>query len=218
MKRKRLDRLIEGNLYEQPEDADADLDDENDEPSDTEAEREQEKDTKDIKDVDKDDLDDEDEEPEDEEVAASIKFNNNDQKGGDIKLISYGRLGSLNSIESILELFDIDPDNVAEDFKNRIELTINSPLSDFKDQEYKITLADHTGEISINRPDFKTSIEKQSTTPMGQAVQQAVGEPGAEQAPQPAEKGIDLGYLPELNTVFRRTIKNEFFDRILEKG
>ena len=56
---------------------------------------------------------------------------------------------------------------------------------------------------------------------MGQAVQQAVGEPGVEQ-PQPEEQpeqsSIDLGYLPELNTVYRRTIKNEFFDRILEKG
>jgi len=219
VKQKRLDRLIEDTLYEQPEEPD--LDDEDEEPDETEAEKDKDKETKNIKDVDKEDLDaEEEDEPEDEEIAASIKLNDNDQKGGGIKLISYRRLGSLNTIESLLQLFDIDPENVAADFKDRIEITVNSPVSDFKDQEYKITLMDKSGEISISRPDFKTSIEKQSTVPMGQAVQQAVGEPGAEPAEpeQQAQPAIDLGYLPELNTVYRRTIKNEFFDRILEKG
>lgn len=221
MKQKRLDKLIEGTLYEQPEEPDLDDEEEKDkEPDDTESEREKEKDTKDIKDVEKDDLDDEEEEPEDKEIAASVKLNDNDQQGGGIKLISYQRLGSLTTIESLLELFDIDSENVGPEFKKRLELTINSPVSDFKDHEYKISLMDKAGEISINRPDFKTSIEKQSTVPMGQAVQQAVGEPGVEQGQpeQPEQPAIDLSYLPELNTVYRRTIKNEFFDRILEKG
>lgn len=214
MKRKRLDKLLDITLNEAPDD-DQDIEDE---PEETEAEKEKEAETKDLKDMDDDDLEaTDDEEPEDEEIAASIKLNNNDQKGGDIKLISYGRLSSLNTIESLLELFDIDPNNVADIFKNRLELTINSPVSDFKDQEYKISLMDKAGEISINRPDFKTSIEKQSTSQMGQAVQQAVGEPGAEPEQQ-AQPPVDLNYLPELNIVFRRTIKNEFFDRILEKG
>jgi len=216
VKQKRLDKLIENTLYEQPEDPDVDKKEE--EPEETEAEKEKEKETKDIKDVDKDDLDaEEEDEPEDEEIAASIKLNDNDQKGGDIKLINYKRLGSFNTIESLLKLFDIDTENVPADFKDKIEITINSPATDFKDQEYKIVLMDKSGEISINRPDFKTSIEKQSKVPMEQAVQQAVGEPGAEPEQQ-AQPPIDLSYLPELNSVYRRTIKNEFFDRILEKG
>lgn len=217
MKQKRLDKLIENTLYEQPEDLDVENKDKEPEETETEVEKEKEKETKDIKDIDKDDLDAEEDEPEDEEVAASVKLNDNDQKGGDIKLINYKRLGSLNTIESLLKLFDIDTENVPADFKDRIELTINSPATDFKDQEYKITLMDKSGEISINRPDFKTSIEKQSKVSMGQAVQQAVGEPGAE-SEQQAQPPIDLSYLPELNSVYRRTIKNEFFDRILEKG
>lgn len=221
MKTKRLDKLIERTLYEAPEEPDLDDEEKDKEPEETEAEKDKEKDTKNIKDVDQDDLDDEDaDEPEDEEIAASVKLNDNDQEGGGIKLISYRRLGAFNTIESLLDLFDIDTEAVPKDFKDRIELTINSPVSDFKDQEYKIVLMDKAGEISINRPDFKTSIEKQSTVPMQQAVQQSVGEPGTETAEpeQPEQPAIDLGYLPELNTVYRRTIKNEFFDRILEKG
>jgi hypothetical protein len=218
VKQKRLDRLIENTLYEQPEEETPEEEEGDKEPEETGAEKEQEKDTKDIKDVEKSDLDDEEEEPEDEEIAVSIKFNDNDEKGGDIKLVSYRRLSAINSIESILKLFDIDPNNIPADFKDKIEITINSPVADFKDEEYKITLRDKSGEVSVYRPDFKTSIEKQSKTPLGQAVQQAVGEPGAE-APAPPEKPpIDLSYLPELETVFRRTVKNEFFDRILDKG
>lgn len=216
MKNKQLDKVLTNTLYEEPEDISTD--DKEDSDKNTEVEKDQEKKTKNIKDVDKEDLEDKEVDPDNEEVAVSIKLNDNDDAGGSIKLISYKRLGAMNSIESLLKLFDIDPEKVSSTFKDRLEITINSPISDFKDQEYKISLMDKTGEISINRPDFKTSIEKHSTVPMGQAVQQSVGEPGIEQTTEPEEESIDLGYLPELNLVFRRTIKNEFFDRILEKG
>jgi hypothetical protein len=205
---KKLDELLQTYLFEQPE--------KEDKPE-TEVEKDKDKETKDIEDVEKQDLDEpEEEEPEEEEIAVSIKYNDNDKRGGQIKLINYKRLSSLNSIESLLGLFDIDPENVAPDFQDKIQITINSPLSDFKEEEYIINLMDKSGEISIYRPDFKTTIEKQSKGNLEQVVQQGTAEPGTEAAKP--KKEIDLGYLPELNVVFRRTVKNEFFDRILDKG
>lgn len=218
---KRLDKLIESSLNEQePGTAEPIVDQPKKKAKgdETEAEKDKDTETKDIKDVEKQDLDEpEEEEPEEEEIAVSVKYNDNDQKGGQIKLISYKRLNSLNSIESTLKLFNIDPDKVAPDFKDKIEITINSPVPDFKEEEYIITLMDKSGEISIYRSDFKTTIEKQSTGNLEQAVQQNIGGGEQPETEVPAETGIDLSYLPELNNVFRKTIKNEFFDRILDK-
>jgi len=213
--RRQLDKILTNTLYEEEPDTEEDDDQED---QDTQLDKDKEKETKNIKDVEKDDLEDDDDQPIDDEIAASIKLNDNDQKGGSIKLISYKRLESMNSIESLLALFDIDPENVSSTFKNRLELTINSPVSGFKDETYKISLMDKTGEISINRPNLKTTIEKHSTTQMGQAVQQSVGEPGVDQQEPAEQESINLEYLPDLNLVYRRTIKSEFFDRILNKG
>lgn len=220
MNKKRLDKLLESTLFEQPED---DIEDsEEDKEEKTKSEKDTERKTKEIKDIDKEDVEDDnddDEATEDEEIAVSVKLNDNDRAGGDIKLINFKRLNTFNTIESLLEIFDIDPDEIAGDFKNKIEISIKSPVDDFKDEEYKIILRDRSGEIAIDRPNLKTSIEKQSKTPMGQAVQQATAEPGVETEIQPAESEAqaDLSYLAELNPVFTKTIKSEFFDRILRK-
>lgn len=221
MKKKRLDKLLESTLFEQPEDntEDSEEDSEEDDEEKTKSEKDTERKTKEIKDIDKEDVEDEedDEATGDEEIAVSVKLNDNDRTGGDIKLINFKRLNTFNTIESLLEIFDINPDEVAGDFKNKIEISIKSPVADFKDEEYKVILRDRSGEIVINRPDLKTSIEKQSKTPMGQAVQQATAEPGVEAETQPieSEAQADLSYLAELNPVFTKTIKSEFFDRLL---
>lgn len=220
-KTKRLDKLLETTLFEQPEEPEQEEPDTTKEkPKEVEADKDQDVKKKDLADVDKKDLDDEEDEEEanDEDVVVSVKLNDNVEKGGQIKLVNSKKLTGLNSIESILKLFKIDPENVSPDFKDKIELTINSPLQDFKEHEYVLTLMDKIGQLSISRPDFKTTITKKSKGNLQQAVQQGVGEAPAEgeEATKPEEQ-IDLSYLPELDSEFLRAVKNEFFDRILER-
>ncbi len=117
----------------------------------------------------------------------------------------------MNSIESLLKLFNLSADQNPEPFKNMVQLTIRSPLADFTDEVYEIRLMDGNGEISIQRPELNTTISKKSATMnMQQAVQ---GQMGGEEETPPA----NLGYLPELNYEFRQAVKNEFFNRILSK-
>jgi hypothetical protein len=225
VKTKKLDKLLETVLFEQPEEDEQD--DQIEKPTVSakgKADKETKKDAngddedlekKDMKDIDKDDLDQE-ETPEGADIAVSIKINDNVEKGGKIKLIDRKKLTGITSIESILKLFDVDAEKVPEGFKDKMEITINSPLGDFKDQEYIITLMDKIGQLSISRPDFKNTITKKSKGNLEQAVQAGVGEQPAETEQEPEEQ-IDLSYLPELESEFLRAVKSEFFDRILER-
>jgi len=218
--KKRLDKLLDNYLFEQPEEEEPEEEKPaKKDPNLSTVEKEKDVEEKDIEDVDKDDLDNEegDETPEGD-VVASIKLNNNIEGGGQIKLIDKKKISSLTSIETILSMFKIDPENPAKGFKDKMEITINSPLSDFKEHEYVITLMDKIGQLSISRPDFKTTITKKSTGMggnLGQAVEQGVGEPG-EEAEKPEEQ-VDISYLPELDSEFLKAVKNEFFDKILER-
>lgn len=208
-----MDRAIKRYLFEQDdEDPDQQEDDtKDDQTANTAAEKEQELKSKDLDDVDKDDL--EDDEVEEGDVAVSIALNDNMQGGGKIKLVSFRQLPSLTTIESILKLFDLDPNKVPPNFKDMLELTIKSPLADFTNQIYEIRLMDGYGELSINRPDFSKTINK---TAPGANMQQAVQNQMGGEGEQP-EQQINLGYLPALNYEFRQTVKNEFFNRILAK-
>lgn len=203
VKIKKLDELLESTLFEQEPEKD-----------------EEDVEKKDIEDIEKKDLggeDGEDEEkPDEEDVVVAIKFDDNAEGGGQIKLIDRKKLSSINSIESILKLFKIDPDKVPAGFKDKIEITINSPLSDFKEEEYIVTLMDKIGQIAVRRSDFKTTITKKSAGGgnLGQEVQQSVGA-GEEEIEKPTEKEVDLSYLPELEVEFTKAVKNEFFDRVL---
>jgi hypothetical protein len=220
--KQRLDELITQTLYEQdPEEEEDDTD-----TSDKDAknkEKDKDVDKKELSSVDKKDLDDEEgnETDDDEEIVAAIKFDDNKEEGGQIRLLNAEKLSSMTSIENILKLFKIDPENVPQGFKDKMEITINSPLSDFKDDEYKILLMDKIGQISIKRPDFKTTITKKSKGNLGQEVQNQIGGgeevPGAEGAEEKPAEEVDLSYLPELDTEFARAVKAEFFDRILQR-
>jgi len=221
---KRLDELIAQTLYEQEPEEEEDDTDATKDTSDKDVKNKENKDVdkKELSNVDKKDLDDEEgEETDDEEVVAAIKFDDNKEEGGQIKLLNAEKLSSMTSIENILKLFKIDPEKVPEGFKDKMEITINSPLSDFKDDEYKILLMDKIGQISIKRPDFKTTITKKSKGNLGQEVQNQMGGgeevPGAEGAEEKPAEEVDLSYLPELDTEFARAVKNEFFDRILQR-
>ena len=177
MNSKRLDELIEHTLFEAPEDEQDEKPEETEQPKNVKPKDEKEAKKKSIEQTDKDDLKDE-EEPEDKEVAVSVKMNRGAEGAGQIKLIDYQKLSSLTSIESLLKLFDIDPDKAPPGFKDKMEITINSPLKDFKEEEYNITLMDKIGQIAIRRPDFKTTITKKSTGMgggnLGQAVEQGL--------------------------------------------
>lgn len=174
---------------------------------------------KDLNDIDKDDLE-YDDEFEDEDVAASFKLNDNTKKGGgQIKMVTFKRLSTISSIEDILKVFDIQPDNIEGVFENQLEITIGSPLNDFKDEQYVVRLMDGAGELSIYRKNFDHTITKQGTgtpTNMASAAQQGLGDEGEET--QQTEKPIDLSYLTALNYEFQQAVKNEYFSRILAKG
>lgn len=216
MDNKRLDELINQTLYEQEPDKDEEEEDTTDTDTKEKSQKEKDKDVdkKNISKIEKKDLEDD----ATEDVVVAIKFDDNKEEGGQIKLLDAEKLSSMTSIENILKLFDVNPDKVPEGFKDKIEITINSPLSDFKDDEYKIQLMDKIGQISIKRPDFKTTITKKSKGNLEQAVQQAVGGTEGEEAKEekPAEQ-VDLSYLPELDVEFARAIKSEFFDRIIQR-
>jgi len=227
----RVDKVLERNLNEQdpfPEEIDDEEDEEQKKGKQEKSkqEKEKEKEQKDISDVDKTDMeDDEDSETvEDEEVAVSITMNADAASGGQIKLVPFKKLSSLVSIESILRLFNIDPENIDEGFKDRLEISIKSPITDFKDEEYIIRLMDMIGEISIQKEGFSKTLTKKSApnTNLQQAVTQQIGTPGEEGSAEigseeetKPEKAINLDYLPDLNYDFKKSVKNEFFDRIL---
>ena len=215
--KKDIEKLLKKALYEQDEEElekPAKKD-----PVDDDDDDEEELEKKDISNIEKGDLEDEEERDsldDEEEPVLSVNINKMPDKGGQIKLVKWGGLESFGSIESILKLFNLDSEKLQQGFEDRIIITIKSPLQDFKEEEYKITLMDKIGEISINRPDFVDTITKKSTG-QGMNMQQAIGaEETGEVEEKPAEE-IDLSYLPELNTVFLKTIKGQFFDRILEK-
>jgi hypothetical protein len=220
--KKRLDKLLDNYLFEQPEEEEPEEESPvtKKNPNLSTAEKEKDVKEKDLEDVDKKDLGDKEEDDEEEatkgDTVASIKLNNNIEGGGQIKLIDKNKISSLISIENILTMFKIDAENPAKGFKDKMEITINSPLSDFKEHEYVITLMDKIGQLSISRPDFKTTITKKSTGMggnLGQAVEQGVGE----EPEEAAKPEVDLSYLPELNSEFLKAVKNEFFDKILER-
>lgn len=216
--KKRLDKLLDNYLFEEPEEEEPEEPISNKDQQLSTVDKEKDTKEKDLEDVEKNDLGDEEETPSGD-VVASIKLNNNVEGGGQIKLIEKNKISGLTSIENILSMFKIDPENPAKGFKNKIEITINSPLSDFKEHEYTITLMDKIGQLSISRPDFKTTITKKSTGMggnLGQAVEQGVGEEPEEAAEKPEEQ-VDLSYLPELDSEFLKAVKNEFFDKILER-
>lgn len=195
-----LNELINKSLYE--EDNEPNTDD-------------QELASKDLSDVDREDL--EDTEVEEEDVAVSVKLNKNVDKSGQIELVDYTTLSTLNSIESILDLFDIKTEDIHKLFEKQLVLTIQSPIRDFKDEKYIIRLMDGMGQITIEREDLHKTIEKKGTgqsTTMDQAVQQQVS--GEEGTQEPQEQ-IDISYLDTLNYEYKRFIKDEFFERILNQ-
>lgn len=177
------------------------------------AQKDKDRETKELDDIEKDDLD-YDDEFEDGDVAISVKLNDNVQKGGEIKLVSFQRLSTINKIEDLLKLFNIDQNKVADAFENQLELTIQSPLSDFENEKYIVRLMDGSGEISIQRDDFNKTISKSGTggANLGTATQQQLG--GEEEQ----ERQIDLTYLPALNFEFKEAVGDEFFSRILAKS
>jgi hypothetical protein len=124
----------------------------------------------------------------------------------------------LVNIAAVLKLFNNDPDDVDNDFKDRLELTIKSPLSSFKDEEYTIRIMDKIGEISVNRKGFNKTISKKSNpannTNLQQAVDQQISGEEEQGQEEPETERIDLSYLPDLDYEFKKIIKNEFFDRI----
>lgn len=211
----RIDRVLEGNLNEQDVDPDEENKEEK-EPKKSKYEKDKETERKDIEDVDKDDLEDEEKSDtiEDEEVAVAITKN---AMNNEIKLISFKRLSSLVSIESILKLFNINPNKVESGFEEKMEISIKSPLPDFSDQEYKIRLMDKIGEISIKKEGFNQTLTKKSpaTTTLQQAVTQQVGDETAAEKESEKTETVNLDYLPDLNYDFKKSIKNEFFDRII---
>jgi len=213
--KKSIERLLKKSLYEQG----VDEPEEEEETPKKPGEEEEEVEKKDIEDIEKDDLEDDEEDDleREEDVAVSVNLNKVPEKGGQIKLITWPKLDSLNSIESILKLFNLSSEQLQRGFENRVVITIKSPLNDFKDEEYKITLMDKIGEISINRPDFTDTIVKKSAG-AGMNMQQAIGAGEAPAAGEqlPAQQ-VDLSYLPELDAVFLKTIKGQFFDRLLDK-
>lgn len=218
-KRFKLSRVFKSNLYEEEdlddlEDNEEDIEDESDDDTE-DTKKDKDVKNKEIKDIDKSDLEDE-ENVKDEDVAVSLKLNDNVEQGGQIKLVSFKRLSTLVNIEGLLSYFDINPENVSSIFKDAMLITIQSPLNDFKNEQYIIKLMDGIGEIIIHRQDFNNTITKMgtgATIPMDQAVQQQTGDEETAEVAKP----IDLSYLPALNFEFKRSVKNEFFDRILAR-
>lgn len=216
--RRSLIGLISKNLYEQDEqdDQDDNLNPQDDQENQV-SQKEKEKQSKNISDIDKDDLE-QDDEFDESDVAVSLKLNDNTKTGGGkIKLVTFKRLTTLTKIEDILELLNVPTQNIQGVFEDQLEITIGSPLSDFKDQQYIVRLMDGAGEIAIYRGEgFNSTITKHGTgspsSDLGSAAQQGLE---GEETP---EKQIDLSYLPALNYEFQQAVKDEFFNRILAKG
>lgn len=205
-KKYRLDKVLKNNLSENEKDKEK-----------TQYEKDKDVEEKDIEDVEKDDLDDEENEIEDEEVAVSITMNAKSDGGGKIKLVPFKNLTNLMTIENILSLFKIDPSQSDKDFENKIELTIRSPLTDFKDEKYVIRLMNGTGEITVNKSNLNQTFSKKSkalNTNLQQAINQQVGQDQTQQEPEEEKNKVDLSYLPDLNYDFQKSVKREFFDRI----
>ena len=103
---KRLDELIVRTLYEQEPEEEEEADTKDTSDKDTKnKDREKDVEKKDLSNVDKKDLDDEEgeETDADEEVVAAIKFDDNKDEGGQIKLLNVEKLSSMTSIENILK-------------------------------------------------------------------------------------------------------------------
>ena len=219
VKKYRVDKVLKSNLNEEELESEPEIDTNNRKDKKTQIEKEKEVEKKDIKDVEKDDLDDEEYDSVDRsEVAASAILNADASSGGTIKLIPFQKLSSIISIESLLKLFNINPDNVESGFQDKLEITIRSPLADFKEEKYIIRLMDAIGEIYIHRGDLDYTITKKSTgatTSLQQAVDQQINTEEPSEEENQEEESIDLSYLPELNFAFKKSVKDEFFNRIL---
>lgn len=204
--------LLEHNLYEKELPDDEQEKPAEDEPDSETTEKDQERKTKDIEDIEKDDLE-YDEEFSEKEVAASIKLNDNSKEGGgQIKLVDFKELSTLGSIEKILGLFKIDPKKDRGQFKDQIEISISSPIADFKSEQYVIRLMDGIGEISVYKEGgYSNTITKTgSGETMAAATDQNLS--GEE------EQEIDLSYMKALNFEFRQAVKNEYFSRVIARG
>jgi len=181
------------------------------EPEGEASKKEKEKDDANISDLEKNDLN-YDDEFEDQDVAISVKLNNNSDKAGEIKLIPFKRLSTLSKIEDLIALFNIKPEEISGTFGDQMTLTIQSPLNDFEDEKYTIRLMDGIGEITIFRSELNKTVTKQGTETanLNQAAEKGLeGE---------KEKQVDLSYLKMLNYEFKRLIKDEFFTKVLSKA
>lgn len=214
--------LIARGLYEQegdtpPENQESDAAPEPEDQDSEVTQKEKERKRKDLSDIDKDDLE-YDDEFEDGDVAISLKLNDNNKRGGgQIKMVTFKRLSTITAIEDMLKLFNIQPDRIEGVFENQLEITISSPLNDFKDEQYIVRLMDGAGELAIYKESFDHTITKHGVgapTTMATAAQQGLD---GQEAEQP-EKPIDLSYLPALNYEFQQAVKDEYFNRILAKG
>lgn len=135
-------------------------------------------------------------EEEDDGVVVSVKLNDNTKGGsGQIKLLGLKKLGGINKIEDLIKLFDINPDNIKNVFKDRMEITIMSPLKEFKDDVYIIRLMHGIGELYIKKGDKINN----TITKYGKGTTEEV----------------DLSYLDDLNLEFKQAVKNGLFDRII---
>lgn len=166
---------------------------------------------KELEDIDKDDMED-DEKPDKGETVISANLN------GKIKFFDSEEASDIFNIESLLTLYKIDdPANIDKKYGKKIEITIKSPLSDYRDYKYVVKLMEAIGEIQVFRPGFNQTFQaKAPLQNMAGAAQQQL-EPGAAEAPKVEEpEGLNItGYLDELNRLFQNLIKKEFLDRIL---
>ena len=167
---------------------------------------------KELGDIDKDDMED-DEKPDKGETVISSNLN------GKIKFFDAEEASDIFNIESVLSLYKIeDPANIDPRYGKKIEITLKSPLSDYRDYKYVVKLMEAIGEIQVFRPGFNQTFQaKAPLQTMAGAAQQQLA-PGAEGAPPEVEQpqGLNIaGYLDELNRLFQKLIKQEFIDRIL---
>jgi hypothetical protein len=181
-----------------------------DEPDPEEDQKDREE--KELGDIDKDDMED-DEKPDKGETVISSNLN------GKIKFLDAEEASDIFNIESILTLYKIeDPSNIDPRYGKKIEITLKSPLSDYRDYKYVVKLMEAIGEVQVFRPGFNQTFQaKAPLQTMAGAAQQQL-EPGATEAPQEVEQpqGLNItGYLDELNRLFQNLVKKEFFDRIL---
>jgi hypothetical protein len=173
---------------------------------------EQERKEKDIGDIERDDM--VDEKPDEGETVVSINLN------GKIKFLDAREISDIFNVESILQLYKIDdPSNIDEKYGKKIEITMNSPLSDYRDYKYTIKLMEAIGEIQVFRPGFSQAFQaKAPLQNMAGAAQQQL-QPGAQGAETGVEekRGLNIsGYIDELNGLFATLVKQEFIDRILK--